>query len=681
MGRCEGGPASGCAPEGWQALAALAVPTLTATFGSQLLRLMASTMISVQRERLGVPLAGLGLFGLGVPLLGLLAPLLVRTLGLRGSLWVAAGGTALVRLVLQLVPDALARWLLAPLGVVCFLWFVPVYLSLASVDRPGPAHPPGPTARPGLAHPPGPTARPGLGPALLAGLALDTALFGLWGTWDYAWQINAGTIAMAAMLAGVQLAALRRVAARTDPAPTARAAAAAPLAGLGPALFLFALAWQNIAWQTVFGRHSPPVAFALVMAANAASIAAAVVVAAPREVDLAPGSPGGWALNIAAAAGLLLAALLSRRLATVSLLVGQVTAAVLVVGICLRAAAPRDRRVRPSALATAWTLGMVGFFALLFLYYAVYDVVLPYDNQTLFLVAAAALAVAGVAAQRGSPIVTERPPARMWPLATFGVVLLAAPAAFAVLTPPAQPVAPDGFPVRVMTYNLHFGFDVSGWSDLESLARDIETSGADVVGLQEVSRGWYINGASDMLAWMARRLHMPHVAFGPASDPLWGNAILSRHPITASRVVPLPSGGAPLKRSYLWARIDLGAGQTLRVIDTHLHAASGPEGERLRLVQVPELLEAWDRAPATVIMGDLNAPPASPSIARLRLAGLVDAWQAGGGSHDDELTSTTDNPNNRIDYIWYSPDLRASDFRATTSTASDHRGVSVTLSH
>ncbi|MDP8929651.1 MAG: hypothetical protein M3O70_14030, partial [Actinomycetota bacterium] len=51
----------------WQALAELAVPTLTATFGSQLLRLMASTMISVQRERLGVPLAGLGLFGLGVP--------------------------------------------------------------------------------------------------------------------------------------------------------------------------------------------------------------------------------------------------------------------------------------------------------------------------------------------------------------------------------------------------------------------------------------------------------------------------------------------------------------------------------------------------------------------------------------------------------------------------------------
>jgi endonuclease/exonuclease/phosphatase family metal-dependent hydrolase len=43
--------------------------------------------------------------------------------------------------------------------------------------------------------------------------------------------------------------------------------------------------------------------------------------------------------------------------------------------------------------------------------------------------------------------------------------------------------------VRVLTYNLHFGFDVRGWSDLEAAARAIEATGADVVGLQEVSRG------------------------------------------------------------------------------------------------------------------------------------------------------------------------------------------------
>ncbi|MDQ3931522.1 MAG: hypothetical protein M3252_01600, partial [Actinomycetota bacterium] len=383
----------------WTALAELAVPLLTATLGFQLLRLMASTVISVQRERLGVPLAGLGMFGLGVPLFGLLAPLIIRVLGLHASLWLSAGGTALVRLVLQLVPDALARWLLAPLGVLCFLWFVPVYLRRAPGDRKR------------------------LGPALLAGLALDTALFGLWGTWDYAWRFDLGGITVAVALAAVQFAALARVSSRGDPGTTATAAGAAPLAGLGPALFLYALAWQNIAWQTVFGRHSQAIAFALVMSANAAAIATAVLVTTSRRVPLRPGSTGGWVLTVVAVGGLLLATLLSRQLATVALLVGQVATAALVSGICLRASA-EDRHGTPFASATAWTLGMVGFFAALFLYYAGYDVVLPYDNQTLLLVAAAALAIAGVVAQRDSPIAFEPPPARAWLPAAFGVVLL-----------------------------------------------------------------------------------------------------------------------------------------------------------------------------------------------------------------------------------------------------------------
>ena len=55
-----------------------------------------------------------------------------------------------------------AMWLHAPVGVVLFLWFVPVWL--ARDDRGG----------------------RGFGVALLVGLALDTALAGLGGGWDYA---------------------------------------------------------------------------------------------------------------------------------------------------------------------------------------------------------------------------------------------------------------------------------------------------------------------------------------------------------------------------------------------------------------------------------------------------------------------------------------------------------------
>jgi endonuclease/exonuclease/phosphatase family metal-dependent hydrolase len=229
-----------------------------------------------------------------------------------------------------------------------------------------------------------------------------------------------------------------------------------------------------------------------------------------------------------------------------------------------------------------------------------------------------------------------------------------------------------------MSYNLHFGYDVEGWSDLEAAARTIEAGGADVVGLQEVSRGWYLNGSTDMLAWLQRRLRMPYARFAGASDAIWGNAILSRHPIAGAGVVRLPREGVPLARNYLWADLDLGGGR-LRLVVTHLHHVEGPEGARVRLAQLPPLLEEVAGRRATVLLGDFNAEPDSREVALLRGAGLVDAFEAAGGSAADEPTYPSDRPERQIDYLWLTPDLRASGFRATTTTASDHRGVMVTV--
>ncbi|HEY6707459.1 MAG TPA: hypothetical protein VJB61_07685, partial [Actinomycetota bacterium] len=150
------------------AVADLAVAALTVVSGLQLLRLMVSTMVGVYRDRLGTPLAGLALFTFVVVALGLLAAPVARLVGRSRALVASVAGVAIVRLVLQLVPDATARGLLAPVGVVLFLWFVPLWL-----------------ARNGQ----------GLGLALLAGLAIDTALAGLGGSWDYAWSINGRTVA------------------------------------------------------------------------------------------------------------------------------------------------------------------------------------------------------------------------------------------------------------------------------------------------------------------------------------------------------------------------------------------------------------------------------------------------------------------------------------------------------
>jgi endonuclease/exonuclease/phosphatase family metal-dependent hydrolase len=78
-------------------------------------------------------------------------------------------------------------------------------------------------------------------------------------------------------------------------------------------------------------------------------------------------------------------------------------------------------------------------------------------------------------------------------------------------------------------------------------------------------------------------------------------------------------------------------------------------------------------------MGDLNAEPGSAETGLLKAAGLSDAFLAAGGGPADEPTWPAGRPDRRIDYIWLSGDLAAAGFVATTSTASDHRGIAVTV--
>jgi endonuclease/exonuclease/phosphatase family metal-dependent hydrolase len=202
----------------------------------------------------------------------------------------------------------------------------------------------------------------------------------------------------------------------------------------------------------------------------------------------------------------------------------------------------------------------------------------------------------------------------------------------------------------------------------------IEQANPDIVGLQEVERGWYIDSSLDLAMWLSRRLQMPFV-YGPTADPVWGNAILSRYPIKEWRNVALPPRDLSLKRGFMWARIDVGGGEELLFIATHFH---DPEnGSAIRQQQSPEIVKFWNQQPRTIIVGDLNARPDAPEIAMLRDAGLRDAFAAIGTGNGFSWPST--NPNQRIDYIWHSPDLSVRDWVMPRSTASDHLGIVVTV--
>ena len=89
--------------------------------------------------------------------------------------------------------------------------------------------------------------------------------------------------------------------------------------------------------------------------------------------------------------------------------------------------------------------------------------------------------------------------------------------------------------------------------------------------------------------------------------------------------------------------------------------------------QIPVLMDFWDQQPQTLLMGDLNSEPDGPEMALPREAGMVDTWSEVG--QGEGLSWPADDPFQRIDWIWHSPDLRPLSAETLNSQASDHRPV------
>ncbi len=306
-------------------------------------------------------------------------------------------------------------------------------------------------------------------------------------------------------------------------------------------------------------------------------------------------------------------------------------AGVLAVGTLLAAAAlfgvPLRLASSPASVVVALSLGWLLFVGTAFGFYAFWAYEPAVWAATAIVVLAAfAVPLGAVALGR----------ALSMGVATLG---LAVPLA-AVLTV-ASPVVETPRPtVRVMTYNIHQGFNAGQIPSLEELARVIALERPDVVCLQEVVRGWMIDERQDALSVLAERLGMSYT-WGPNIGDLYGNAILSRFAMTDVRRVTFAAVPGPRHqpRGIVFART---AG--LLVGCTHLDDVT--DASEVRQGQVDTILGAWDKASPAVIAGDLNAEPGAPEVRRLGAAGFTDLGAPAGE------TTTGENPQRRIDYIW-----------------------------
>ncbi len=225
----------------------------------------------------------------------------------------------------------------------------------------------------------------------------------------------------------------------------------------------------------------------------------------------------------------------------------------------------------------------------------------------------------------------------------------------------------------VLSWNLWWRF--GPWEErLPAIVETVRRLEPDVAGLQEV---WVADGTSsahhlaEALGYhvaVEHRLELDGVGFG--------NAVLSRWPITVAEAVPLPGGDAggagggsgDEQRFALATDIDAPAGR-LPVFSTHLNWRYDHSHVRQQQVRVlcGAVAARRPRSYPPVVCGDLNAEPDSEEVRMLTgktsvpVPGfvLVDAWGAAGAGAGAGHTWSNANPyaaaefehERRIDYV------------------------------
>lgn len=222
---------------------------------------------------------------------------------------------------------------------------------------------------------------------------------------------------------------------------------------------------------------------------------------------------------------------------------------------------------------------------------------------------------------------------------------------------------------KILEWNVWWRFGAD-WRRRQPLIVEVlERVAPDIIALQEVWGDEQTNQAADI----AKRFGFSHV-YAPAShvDGIgFGNALLSRWPITDSLQLDLPSmpsSDGSRNCNAVHARI-AGPRGDINVCSTHL--SYKPEESGIRQHQVAALCRFARGLPQgpipPIICGDFNAIPMSEEIRMLTgktrppVEGLVfyDAWEVAGGG-DPGFTWDNRNPNavpalepdRRLDYVF-----------------------------
>lgn len=231
--------------------------------------------------------------------------------------------------------------------------------------------------------------------------------------------------------------------------------------------------------------------------------------------------------------------------------------------------------------------------------------------------------------------------------------------------------------IKLMSFNIqharNYNYPDEDRIDIGLTANVIASQDADIVGLNEVrgageDTAKYTDQAKEIAALIGYNYY-----FAPAINiehhGLYGNALLSRFPITDGEIIAVPDpedrvhGRGFETRCILKAVVN--TAKPLTIFVTHF-GLNPSEADNAASTAVQALA---DSNSPKVLMGDFNLLPESPILDRIRIA-MADTADM---LNTLKFSYPSDNPIKKIDYIFVSDDIKVVEADIPAVIASDHR--------
>lgn len=211
---------------------------------------------------------------------------------------------------------------------------------------------------------------------------------------------------------------------------------------------------------------------------------------------------------------------------------------------------------------------------------------------------------------------------------------------------------PPNAPLSLISTNIRYGWTDDTRFEPWHHARLLKQLKADLIGFQEVNRGYPATGFMDLFQYY--QTYIPGQWIFGNGDPGFGNALMSRFPILDTEV-KMFADRELFERSCLWSLIDLD-GTEVEVFVTHFsHFNDKDNPVRNKQAQImTEWLKKTKRP--WILLGDLNASPDAPE-----LKGIFELAHPVFTSNPELFKAQTfASPGYEvwIDYVLFSPDFQ-----------------------